>query len=228
VPPTGKKWDRGHECGNNTNKTDKYIILEALGAQLKAAGQPDLDLRPEIIRSARILNAAEACIVMELVLRYLDILRFEKLRWFYRPVYAKILGHLGAPSPVETKPAPKPVPETKSVPPVETKPVTKPVARPKTAFDLANEENELVSANTVPTRLTVEEFKRLSKAEIGKLTNAQFPELGPAAILAIIQKAPDERAPSQSDLLTQIEAKEEEEEEEDEDEDEGNPMFQLD
>jgi hypothetical protein len=174
------------------------------------------------------LNAAEACIVMELVLRYLDILRFEKLRWFYRPVYAKILGHLGAPSPVETKPAPKLVPETKSVPPVETKPVTKPVTRPKTAFDLGNEENELVSANTVPTRLTVEEFKRLSKAEIGKLTNAQFPELGPAAILAIIQKAPDERAPSQSDLLTQIEAKEKEEEEEGEDEDEGNPMFQLD
>jgi hypothetical protein len=200
-----------------------------LGTQLKDAGQPDLDLRPEIIRSARVLNAAEACIVMELVLRYLDILKFGGLRWFYRPVYAKILGHLGLASPVETKSAPKPVPETKPVtpsPPVETKPVTKPPVKAKTAFDLGNEENELVSVNTVPTRLTVEEFKRLSKAEIGKLTNAQFPELGPAAILAIIQKAPNERAPSQSDLLTQIEAKEEEEEEEDEDE--GNPMFQLD
>jgi len=242
VPQKGKTWDRGHECGNNTNKTDKYTILEALGAQLKASDQPDLDLRPEIIRSVRVLNAAEACIVMELVMRYLDILRFNGLRWFYRPVYARILGHLGAPSPVETKPVtpsppvetkspvpPKSVPQTKPVtpsPPVETKPPVPPksVPKQKTAFDLTNEEDEFVPPSTVPTRLTVEEFKRLSKAEIGKLTNAQFPKgLGQAAILAIIQKAPDKPPTSQLDtLLAQIEAKEKEEEEED------NPMFQLD
>jgi hypothetical protein len=182
VPQKGKKWDKGQECGNNTNKTGKYTILEELGTQLKDAGKSDLDLRPEIIRSTRVLNAAEACIVMELMMRYLDILRFNGLRWFYRPVYAKILGHLGAASPIETKPALKPVPETKPVPPpVQKKPV-------KSALDLGDENVEA----PVSTRLSLNKLKQFTKQQLQTIRMDQLPkDFTTGNMLKLIQNAPD-------------------------------------
>ena len=95
VPKSGEKWNTGKECGIITKSSQKYDLLEDLGALLRAKGQDDLDLRREIIRSDRVLSSAECCIVMEFVYRYMNATGFDGKRWFFRPANAKILGHRG-------------------------------------------------------------------------------------------------------------------------------------
>jgi hypothetical protein len=95
IPIKGRDWDRGRECGNVTNSDYKYVFLEILGNQLREKGAPDLELTRTNVKS---LLAAQCCIVLELVLRYMDASKFDGKRWFYRPVLARILGHLGSTS----------------------------------------------------------------------------------------------------------------------------------
>ena len=94
VPTKGSTWDKGKECGNDTLQNPKFLILETLGQRLRGKGAPDLELQTPKIRG--VLSAAQSCIIMELSLRYMDETRFDEKRWFYRPVNASILGHLGA------------------------------------------------------------------------------------------------------------------------------------
>jgi len=95
VPKRGEKWNTGKECGIITKSSQKYDLLEDIGALLKAKGQDDLDLRREIIRSDRVLSSAECCIIMEFVYRYMNATGFDGKQWFFRPANAKILGHRG-------------------------------------------------------------------------------------------------------------------------------------
>ena len=67
-----------------------------LGNALREAGESDLQLRKDVMEGTRkIVSSVRICMLMDLVLRYLDIRRFGKLRWFYRPLAAFKVGHKG-------------------------------------------------------------------------------------------------------------------------------------
>ena len=42
-----------------------------------------------------IVNPAQTCTLMELLLRFMDEMEVNGKRWFYRPVEAMVLGHKG-------------------------------------------------------------------------------------------------------------------------------------
>jgi hypothetical protein len=161
--------------------------LEILGDQLRKAGLPDLELRTADIRG--ILSAAQCCIMMELVLRYMDILRVDGRRWFYRPVMARVLGHLGAAN--EKEENVKEVPVTKKTVTTATAPTTATTATAPTVTAPAPAKRVIPKGkkpasvvvtkvepaeNTVviPEQYTVADLEKLSKQELSRLTNDEI------------------------------------------------------
>ena len=215
VPARGVKWDKGKECGNDTKSESKYLQLEMLGDELRKAGRPDLELRAATIRG--VLSASQCCIMMELVLRYMDILRLDGKRWFYRPVMARVLGHLGAANekeelvtgvtkgtatataaattttaaPTATTTAAATAP-AKRVIPKGKKPV--PVVVTKVDPELDEEGNPVVPVAEA-RRLTIEEMKRLSKRQLEQLSNDDFPVGIPLSEYRRIYDAAPEETP---------------------------------
>ena len=187
--PSGGKLTPGKECGNDTKVGPKHIVLEQLGVILVSKGQPDMDLRPDMIGHKRQLSAAGSCIIMELVLRYMDAIRLDGRRWFYRPVNAKILGHNGQPSVAyvpETKVPVVPKEEVKvppkeevKVPVVPTKEVKKALEpKPKPSIFSLDNEGEFVapvSLSPVKKRYTLAELKGLTRLQLKDLTVNQYP-----------------------------------------------------
>jgi hypothetical protein len=93
-PDTGKKVERGLECENVSNMTGHVTKLVQLGDVLRSEGQHDLDLTRTMIRVERpIENSTRACTLLDIVLRYMDALRIQGKRWFFRPVQAFYMGH---------------------------------------------------------------------------------------------------------------------------------------
>ena len=65
-----------------------------MGDVLRSEGQHDLDLTRTMIRVERpIENSTRACTLLDIVLRYMDALRIQGKRWFFRPVQAFYMGH---------------------------------------------------------------------------------------------------------------------------------------
>jgi hypothetical protein len=89
-PAAGKNILKGTECASVSNSTIKIDVLEKAGKILE---NPDLK-REVFWASARKLTARQLCILMDLVLRYMDEKGVQGKRWFYRPVQATITGHL--------------------------------------------------------------------------------------------------------------------------------------
>ena len=87
----------GVECGLNSNIDQKHKILLKLGRVLEKAGLPDLDLRPDVILVGERLieNAVRGCTLLELVLRYMELSEVNGQRWFFRPVFARLIGYVG-------------------------------------------------------------------------------------------------------------------------------------
>ena len=225
VPPKGVKWDKGKECGNDTKSEPKYIQLMTLGKQLVDLGLPDLGLKRFV--DDRSL-ATECCIMMELVLRYMDIMHIGGKRWFYRPVMARVLGHLGAANEQEE------VPTTKATKAPTTKATATAAAAPKSVIPKKKQPSSVVVnkleegiGTYIPERLTIEEMKKLSKRDLEKLTNDDFPEgLSIPQYQVIYAAAPEEtplnksiaaplptKAPSQTVNVTKRNQEEEENEE---------------
>ncbi len=97
VPPAkGEKVKIGEKCANVSNVQGHLAKLVLLGNALRAAGEDDLDLRKDVMEGTRkIVSSVRICMLMDLVLRYLDGRRFGRLRWFYRPLAAFKVGHKG-------------------------------------------------------------------------------------------------------------------------------------
>jgi hypothetical protein len=197
VPPKGVKWDKGRECGNDTKSDPKYIQLSALGTQLRNLGLPDLGLQKFV--DDRSL-ATECCIMMELAMRYMDIMRISGKRWFYRPVIARILGHLGAANEQEEVPTTKATKATTTT--AATTAATATAAAPKSVVPKKKQQQPVVvtklpeglsTVNEVSARLTIGDMKKLSKRELQTLTNDDLPEdITPAEYLRIFTAAPEE------------------------------------
>jgi hypothetical protein len=94
--PTKGKVMKGKECAIVSNMTPKREQLKLLGAELAKADLPDLQLRPEIYVGEReVSGATRACTLIEFAFRFLDRMNAKGLRWFYRSVQAKVIGHSG-------------------------------------------------------------------------------------------------------------------------------------
>jgi len=86
----------GQECAIVTTKSHWYDKLLHIGTLLRTHGKPTLDLDEGHLRTTTdIINSTRGCTVLDLVLRYLDKLRFLGKKWFYRPIDAYMSGHRG-------------------------------------------------------------------------------------------------------------------------------------
>ena len=95
-PAKGEKVKIGEKCANVSNVQGHLAKLVLLGNALRTAGKPDLELRKEVMEGTRkIISSVRICMLMDLVLRYLDAQRFGGVRWFYRPLAAFKVGHKG-------------------------------------------------------------------------------------------------------------------------------------
>jgi hypothetical protein len=232
VPAKGVKWDRGKECGNDTKSEPKYIQLSALGTQLRNLGLPDLGLQRFVDDGSL---ATECCIMMELAMRYMDITHVSGKRWFYRPVMARVLGHLGAANEQEEVHTTKATTTTTTTAAPATATATAPA--PKTVVPKKKQQQPVVvtklpeglsTVNEVTSRLTIADMKKLSKQELQTLTNDNLPkDITPAEYLRIFTAAPEEpplnktiealfstKAPSQKVNVTKKKEEEEVSEEE--------------
>ena len=64
---------------------------------MAAAGAGNYSLTEEILdRSKRkIENVKRMCMLLDFTLRYMDNMRLQGKRWFYRPIEARKGGHVG-------------------------------------------------------------------------------------------------------------------------------------
>jgi hypothetical protein len=93
--PVGGVPNRGQECAYDSAPTEKRERLVSLGEFLGKKGLPNLELTDSILKQAPQIkkNASCYCILLELVLRYMDVLQIDKKKWFYRSIESKFAGH---------------------------------------------------------------------------------------------------------------------------------------
>jgi hypothetical protein len=92
------KIGKGQQCENVSNmKIHREKIVELGKILVKATGE-EYQLTEEILdRSTRkISNVKRVCMLLDIVLRYMDNMYIEGKCWFYRPIQALRAGHLGA------------------------------------------------------------------------------------------------------------------------------------
>jgi hypothetical protein len=96
IPGTKKKLG-GIMCSLVSSISDKHTRLLDLGSILEKAGEPNLDLRSDVITKGerKIENSVRGCTLLELVLRYMDHASVDEKRWFFRPVAARLIGYPG-------------------------------------------------------------------------------------------------------------------------------------
>ena len=96
-PLEGKKLGVGAECGNVSTMGKHIPKLETLGIILERNGYTNFDLTEVKLKISprKIINAARACTLMELMLRYMDMSSINGKRWFYREVSSYYKGHKG-------------------------------------------------------------------------------------------------------------------------------------
>ena len=93
-PPVPRgKLGRGSECSINSATAHELKMLEEFGGLLRGAGQHDLGCNAEVLARKRIQNSIRVCTVSDLVLRYMDHVKIQGKRWFYRPLEAALYGH---------------------------------------------------------------------------------------------------------------------------------------
>ena len=97
VPPeVGGKIGRGKECGNVSTMTGHIMYLIQIGDVLKRADKSDFDLHREAITDIRrIRNSTRACVLLNLLLRFLNEEQLEQKQWFFRSVNAYYRGYKG-------------------------------------------------------------------------------------------------------------------------------------
>jgi Type III restriction enzyme, res subunit len=92
-PKVGEKPEKGGECAIVSTISIHFASLIQIGELLTAAGFPDFDLTDEGLKRRKFQNSARACMLKELILRWMDITKVGGKRWFYRPVAAYKTNH---------------------------------------------------------------------------------------------------------------------------------------
>lgn len=92
-PPVGKEKLRGGlQCASTASVKGFKDKLVQIGGLLAMAGEDTLGLTGPLLE--QVSTADRICMLIDLVLRYLDVQRFMgNLRWFYRPISAIKAGH---------------------------------------------------------------------------------------------------------------------------------------
>ena len=92
TPPTpGAKITRGSECSINSNTSYEMKRLRTFGKKLKEAGKHTLGM--DLINEDNAKNSVRICTISDIVMRYLDKIKFNTKRWFYRPLESKLHDH---------------------------------------------------------------------------------------------------------------------------------------
>jgi hypothetical protein len=95
-PEEGGKLGRGLECGNVSTMTGHIMNLIKIGDVLQHANKTNFDLHREAITDTRrIRNSTRACVLLNLLLRFLNEEQVEQKQWFFRIVNAYYRGHKG-------------------------------------------------------------------------------------------------------------------------------------
>jgi hypothetical protein len=92
-PPVGKEKLRGGlQCASTASVKGFKDKLVQIGGLLAMAGEDTLSLTGPLLE--QVSTADRICMLIDLVLRYLDVRRFMGgVRWFYRPISAVKAGH---------------------------------------------------------------------------------------------------------------------------------------
>ena len=152
--PVGGSPARGQECAYDSAPTEKRERLVSLGDFMKKKGLPNLELIDGVLKQAPQINknASCYCILIELVLRYMDIKKIDGKKWFFRPIESLYAGHKfvkGTSSKKKVKAAsiavPKPVVELEE----ETEEVS-PNAKVLPPLELEGDEEVGPSAKVLP------------------------------------------------------------------------------
>jgi hypothetical protein len=103
VPPkelTKGKLGKGLACSNVSTITTPLNLILALGKELVKAGQSDLGCNEKTIYEIKgtkktlvFPNSVRVCTVLDFVLRYMDKVKVDNKRWFYRGLEAKLHNH---------------------------------------------------------------------------------------------------------------------------------------
>lgn len=88
---------RAAKCSGVSTSSHHLAQIVEIGERLAAGGHSNLGLTKETLSKGprQYKNTQEICALQDLVLRYMDIIRFENKRWFYRPIDAAFTGHKG-------------------------------------------------------------------------------------------------------------------------------------
>ena len=93
------KTGSGEKCDNVSNMKKHREKVVELGEVLAEVVGEDYQLTEEILDKStrKVVNPKRMCMLLNLVLRYMDAMNVQKKRWFYRPIEARKVGHLGKP-----------------------------------------------------------------------------------------------------------------------------------
>jgi hypothetical protein len=86
------KVDRGAECANVSETADK---IKKLGEMIDLYDGSRSKIDSTTWGSIKNMNAFQLCTVTDIFFRVMDIHRFNKKRWFFRPIAAAAAGHRG-------------------------------------------------------------------------------------------------------------------------------------
>jgi len=88
-PAPGKKISRGKECSNDSASVSYQISLfKRFAENLQKKGYPDFGLD-----KLEIKNSVRVCTVGDIILRYMNKVKLDGKRWFYRALEAKLHNH---------------------------------------------------------------------------------------------------------------------------------------
>jgi hypothetical protein len=95
-PDPGQKLGPGKECENDTKTSSHKAKIYEVIALLAPVIKSDLGLNETTgILGGEIINPAQTCLLLEMLLRFMDELGVGERRWFYRIIEAFSLGHKG-------------------------------------------------------------------------------------------------------------------------------------
>lgn len=98
-PNKREKQERGSECANVPNMIPHYKLLEDIGEIAQATIGSRLGFTKSDLEEAppprSVKNSVRACALTDIALRFLDELRVQDKRWFYRPLPTFYTKHPG-------------------------------------------------------------------------------------------------------------------------------------
>jgi hypothetical protein len=93
VARVGDLPEGGQGCKIISTLAPHVEALVNLGRILREHGPSDLDLNKETFAIRKFSNVQRYCALRELVLRFMDLKKINRLRWFYRPISAYKTKH---------------------------------------------------------------------------------------------------------------------------------------